>query len=167
MARPVSDIKAQIRDKVYRDWTEQWTKSTAARHTKIFYDRPDHNKARYVLKLARLELGRFVRLVTNHNNLRYFQHLIGLAESPTCRLCLNSPESFSHFLFSCPRLRSLRIDIFQDELPTSDRNWSVRKLLAFTYNTTVNEAFEGDWEDGDGHEQCPPTHPEDSQSEDL
>ena len=98
-----------------------------------------------MLKLARLELGRFVRIITGHNNLSFFQNKLGLINSATCRFCGDGPETITHLLNGCPRFTTARSDIFLDKVPTNDMKWSVRDLLDFSYNPGINEAFEGTW----------------------
>ena len=141
--RPSTSIKDCIRTSVYERWGKSWSDLPIASHAKRFYDVPDRNKAHYVLKLARLELGRFIRLISGHNNLNRFQCLLGLSQDPMCRLCGQAQETFLHFLYDCPRLMRARNDIFRDELPQPNRAWSVRELLCFSYIPTVNDAFEG------------------------
>ena len=149
VGRPPAIIKAEIKNHVYKAWQQMWLASTEAKHSKFFYYLPNPSKAKYTLKLARLELGRFVRLVTGHNNLNYFQTRIGLHGDPACRLCGEADETFIHFVMDCPRLNTMRRDIFAGQLPSNNMAWSVRNLLDFTYNPTVNEAFEGTWAHGD------------------
>ena len=84
---PASEMKSEIRGAVYAKWTEEWHADKRFNHSKTFYGGPDKNKAKYVYKLARLELGRFIRIVTGHNNLNFFQHKIGLSGTDECRLC--------------------------------------------------------------------------------
>ena len=142
-------MKAEIRSKVAEEWHREWTGSNMANHTKTFYAGPNPKKAKFVYKLARLELGRFVRVITGHNNLNFFQTKIGLANDPTCRFCTGGDETITHLLSRCPRFFSVGREIFLDQLPTADMKWSVRDLLNFSYIPEINEAYEGTWADGD------------------
>ena len=146
---PHSQIKSDIHKAILQLWTAEWQSDTSAAHTKFFYNGPSTHKAKHVYKLARLELGRFVRLITGHNNLNHFQTRIGLWGSPTCRLCGQDNESFIHLLTACPRLRLTRQDIFLDRIPCNDMHWSARSLLDFSFIPTINQAFEGTWAHGD------------------
>ena len=85
--RPHSQIKTNIRSNILETWAAEWKEDPSARHTKEFYATPSPQKAKYVYKLARLELGRFVRLISGHNNLNHFQTKIGLSNNGSCRLC--------------------------------------------------------------------------------
>ena len=142
--KPVSAFKAEIKRIAYTEWTSEWQQSRMANHTKSFYDRPDSQKAKHVYKLARLELGRFIRVVTGHNNLRFFQTKIGLWNDERCRLCNDEQETITHLLRACPRTTWKSREVFLDKLPNSDMTWSVRDLLDFSYEPSINDAFEGE-----------------------
>ena len=120
-----------------------------ANHTKSFYAGPNPNKAKYVYKLARLELGRFVRIITGHNNLNFFQTKIGLLDEDTCRFCSGGKETITHLMNVCPRFITHQRDILMGSSPSADMKWSVRDLLEFSYIPGINEAFEGTWASGD------------------
>ena len=64
-----ASLKTTIRDNIYRDWHGEWKGLTIVNHAKSFYGGPNPGKAKFVYKLGRLELGRFIRIVTGHNNL--------------------------------------------------------------------------------------------------
>ena len=103
---PAATIQMRLQEQIYKEWQEEWTGSSMAHHSKSFYGGPSKTKARFVYKLARLELGRFVRIITGHNNLNFFQHKIGLHNSSKCRFCGQGDETITHFLVSCPRFFS-------------------------------------------------------------
>ena len=153
VGRPQSSIKGEIRESIYGTWKEEWTEARIANHTKGFYEGPNPNKARFVYKLARLELGRLARIVTGHNNLGFFQTKIGLHSNPLCRFCEQGYETINHMLTQCPRFVASRLEILNGDVPTSDMKWSVRKLLNFSYIPGLNRAFEGvgggTWDEAD------------------
>ena len=107
------------------------------------------NKAKHIYKLARLELGRFIRLATGHNNLNQFQSRIGLWHTASCRLCGEQDETYFHFATECPRLWHTRRELFGNSPPCADMQWSTRDLLNLSYVPVVNEAFEGTWAHSD------------------
>ena len=146
---PAATLKARVRDRIYMEWGEEWRKSSIANHSKSFYGGPNPGKAKFVYKLARLELGRFVRIITGHNNLNFFQNKLGLSRNKDCRFCAGADETITHFLSACPRLQGLRRDTFLDKLPSADMTWSVRGLLHFSFHPGINEAYEGSWASGD------------------
>ena len=149
LSRPMASIKATIKDTAYKQWHQAWNASPIAQHSKQFYYSPNHCKAKYVYKLARLELGRFVRIITGHCNLNSFQTKIGLWNNSLCRFCKESEETSVHLVTVCPSFRQTRTDFFQDTPPTNDMAWSVRSLLDFSFVPPINAAFEGSWAHGD------------------
>ena len=142
---PRATLKAVIDEQIYAIWCKEWSGSSKANHAKGFYAGPNKGKAKFVYKLARLELGRLVRIVTGHNNLNFFQTKIGLFGKPECRFCQQGDETITHFLTVCPCFYDSRRSIFLDTLPGSDMTWSVRSLLEFSYAKRLNEAYEGSW----------------------
>ena len=146
---PPATLRAAIREWMYKEWGNEWEASNIAAHTKGFYAGPNPGKAKFAIKLARLELGRFVRIITGHSNLAFFQNKLGLLAAAECRLCGEGVETITHFLTKCPRLEVSRRNIFLDKVPTNDMKWSVRNLLDFSYGPGVNDAFEGTWTDSD------------------
>ena len=48
-----------------------------------------------------------VGAITGHNELAYFKHKLGKADSPGCRLCGEGPETYSHLVFTCKSTRLL------------------------------------------------------------
>ena len=51
-----SCYKAQLKQEIYTEWEHRWTNDNAYRMMKIFYPKPDSNKAKTVLKLNRKQL---------------------------------------------------------------------------------------------------------------
>ena len=149
VGKPSATIKAELKHNIYMDWAKEWLDTNEAHHTKGFYMCPDPLKARHVYKLARLELGRFVRIITGHNNLGYFQTRIGLNNNHLCRLCKEGNETVLHFIRECPGTFHQSREFFKDTLPTSDMKWSVRSLLDFSYTPVLNVMYEGTWGDDD------------------
>ena len=147
--KPQGALRSEIRRCMASEWENEWGSLQTAHHSRTFYAQPSAEKAKFVYKLARLELGRFVRVITGHNNLNFFQHKLGLTGDTQCRLCGEGDETVTHFLNACPRLVAGRREIFLDKLPTADMTWSVRDLLDFSYLPGINEAYEGTWAAGD------------------
>ena len=148
VGRPQAAVKTQIKESVYKEWEVEWQNMKIANHARSFYAGPNPGKAKYVFKLARLELGHFIRIITGHNNLNFFQNKIGLDEQSECRFCEEGPETITHFLRSCPRFEASRRDVLLDTLPTPEMKWSVRSLIDFSYVPGLNEAMEGAWDPG-------------------
>ena len=141
---PKAELKSRVKDVIYKRWENSWLEYSGARMSKIFYRKPDSNLAKKVLSLSRLELGRFLRLVSGHNGLFYFKSVIDGEINSTCRFCKINTETFYHLATDCPRFLQTRTDIFQDVLLLSHTDWSVRGLLSFSYIPAINAALEGD-----------------------
>ena len=142
IAIPRSQIKTMVLQGIRESWREEWELYSEARMTKYFFKRPDAEKARKIYHLSRLQLGRFVRIITGHNQLRYFQSKIDIQLSPLCRFCGEDMETFHHFVFQCPALFHSRREIFGDCLPDQDMNWSVKSILDFSYLPHINRLFD-------------------------
>ena len=71
---------------------------------KEFYAEPDSAKAKYVLKLSQTDLARFIPLISGHNSLFYFRSKIDAEVNPSCRFCMEAPDTFMHFVNDCPLL---------------------------------------------------------------
>ena len=110
---------------------------------KLFYKKPDSNQAKYVLKLSRLELSRFLRLISGHNGLFYLKSKLDSEINAVCRFCLNADETFYHFITDCPAFYQSRKEIFLDSTIDVDEKWSVRNMLIFSYLPGVREAIDG------------------------
>ena len=149
VGKPAATIKAELRSCIMKDWQQEWDHCGQAHHTKGFFFGPHPQKSKYIYKLARLELGRFVRVVTGHNNLNFFQAKIGLTSLEKCRFCGDGNETITHFITKCPRLLRASREFFQDCPPCNDMKWSVRDILHFSFIPGVNEAYEGSWAHGD------------------
>ena len=68
--------KAQLKEDIYTEWERRWTNDNAYRMTKIFYPKPDSNKAKKILKLNREQLKKLIELVTGQNNLNYMNNKV-------------------------------------------------------------------------------------------
>ena len=111
---------------------------------KCFYSGPDACKAKYVYKLARCKLARFVRIISGHNSLFYFCSKVDPDINPVCRFCQEEDETFFHLVNNCPRFFETRREILLDTPVSNNMQWSVQQLIDFSYTPGVNGALEGD-----------------------
>ena len=137
---PKIELKSQIKEHFYSDFTEY----DGARMGKQFYFGPDPQKAKYVIKLSRAKLARFVRIISGHNYLFYFRHLVDNDIDPLCRFCLEENETFEHLVNECPRFHLDRQDKLLGQLILNDHLWSVQTLLDFSFIPGINDVLEGD-----------------------
>lgn len=115
-----------------------WQVYDEARIAKYFFPRNDKIKARNAMKLSRLQLSRFIRIITGHNQLKYYMSKLDSSISPLCRFCREADETFHHFVFDCPSLFFSRQEIFLD----LDMNWTVDKLIKFSYLPHINSLLD-------------------------
>ena len=140
---PHCEIQRQILEFFYSWWTSDFQAYDGTRMGKLFYKGPDKDKAKYVLKLSRADLARFVRIISGHNSLMYFRNKVDGEVDPKCRFCGGEDEAFEHLVNECPRFREGRTDKFLDQVISDDHMWSVRALLDFSSLPGINEALEG------------------------
>ena len=120
MGLPKAELHRKIEEHFYSTWTTIFTNYRGARMGKIFYHGPDKNKAKMVMKLPRLQLARFMRIISGHNSLFYFKHKIDPEISPLCRFCLQGNETFDHLARDCPCFRINQCDFFYDNILSND-----------------------------------------------
>ena len=49
-------------------WKQKWTTAPHYKHTKLFYDSPNKNKSKYILKMGTHMLSTWIKSITGHNN---------------------------------------------------------------------------------------------------
>ena len=141
---PWSALKNKIVSQIYEMWEREWNEYDGARMSKQFIPGPDSNKAKYLLKLSRAELGRILRLLSGHNGLFYFKHKVDNEICPTCRFCGEEDETFYHLATKCPCFSTTQRDIFLDKYPIINTDWNVRDVLRFSYVPAIDDAIGGD-----------------------
>ena len=92
--------------------------------------------------MSRLQLGRLIRIITGHKKLKYHSSVIDPLLSPFCSFCGTEPETFFHFVSSCPMLQNLRIQYFSHRNIFADLNWKISELLDFSYETCINDLLD-------------------------
>ena len=83
-----AELRNKVSDYLNNTWKKQFEQYNGARMGKLFYNGPDSIKAGYVMKLSRLQLARFIRIISGHNSLFYFRSKVDPDIKPTCRFCL-------------------------------------------------------------------------------
>ena len=135
---PKNEIKAVVLDSLRAAWNARWNEYDEARMSKYWYGNQDKFRAKEVCNLSRLQLGRFVRIITGHNALRYFNHVLDNSLSPACRLCSNADETFHHLATECTGTRHLRRQFFGDRDILQNMEWDVHEVLEFSYADEIN-----------------------------
>ena len=132
---PWSAKQALIREYSLQLWTNRWTNIEGHIQTKLFFCKPDPNKATGIIRLSRGYLTNLVRAITGQNFLGKHQNKIDHTISKVCRFCDEEIKTFYHFITECPSLRQLRTEIFQDKPITTDNTWSIKKAVSYTHLT--------------------------------
>ena len=82
-------------------WKQKWISSPQNKHTKLFYNSPNANKSKYIMKMGTRMLSTWITRITGHNNLAYFQSKLNAEIDPTCKLCLQANETLHHLVTDC------------------------------------------------------------------
>ena len=112
--------------------------STEYKHTKLYYNAPNKNKSNYILKMGTNMLSTWIKGITGHNNLAYFQSKLNAEIDPTCRLCLQSNETLHHLMTDCEATSSLQLDIMKNMIPLPDMTWSVKDIIEFVQHPLIH-----------------------------
>ena len=94
--------------------------------------------------MNRLELSRYIKIVTGHNNLFYHRHNIDPENNSGCRFCLTDTETFIHFVTDCSALWRERRDHLLTYVGHRDQEWTPTQLLNFSFSPQVTQALEMD-----------------------
>ena len=135
---PKSEIKGVVLLALREQWNEHWSEYGEARMSKKWYSTQDKVRAREVCQLSRLKLGRFIRIVTGHNALKYYNHVLDETLSPVCRLCNMADETFHHLATECVATLRTRQEVFGNKDILQNMDWEVDELLDFSYSDQIN-----------------------------
>ena len=97
-----------------------------------------------------MELSRYIRIVTGHNNLFYHRHNIDpLNNNDICRFCLEESETFIHFFTDCPALWRERRDHIHQYIGSRDTEWRPQQLVDLSFSPAITAALEMKHSDSD------------------
>lgn len=139
-------IKRSLKRFVCEKWKDRWRSVAKARQTKIFFDGPQEQKSKEILRWNREKYGEFFRWITGHNFLKRHNHLLNpeIFPDPTCRACGEDEETSSHLLLDCPVLGESRFKILGQHLFRELHEWVPHQLfqmieVAKTYCEELSE----------------------------
>ena len=140
--RPFKDVISDISDNLTnRRWDERWRDLTTCRQTKVWYPevRTTLDKSMEIIKLSRDNIKLYTEVITGHNNLMYHKSKTIPGTSAKCRLCEDEDETFIHLALNCPRLNSIRAQIFMNYVIQPDPTfpWTPKQILSFTREALV------------------------------
>ena len=102
MKETQTPIPWQVAKSKIEDYTtDKWITAPQYKHTKLFYESPNKNKSKHVLKMGTYMLNTWIKSITGHNNLAYFKSKLNPEIDPTCRLCLQANETLHHLMTDC------------------------------------------------------------------
>ena len=107
--------------------------------TKIFYPKPDSNKAKNILKLNRGQLKTLIKLITGQNNLNYLNKKVYGFED-LCRFCKEEEETFDH-INDCPCFYLDRCDLLQNQPIINTLDWDPKIILKFANIDAIKGAL--------------------------
>ena len=123
-------------------WQKEWERYPEARQSKVFLPRVNKNVAKQTIQWNKLQIGRYIRAVTGHNNLLYHLYNMENHISSICRFCLEEREEFQHLAHDCPALWWERSTISSQNPDHSiPADWTPQQILDFTFLPRINEAF--------------------------
>ena len=120
--------KIKIEDYTTSKWKQKWISAPQYKHTKLFYDSPNKNKSIYIFKMGTYMLSIWIKSITGHNSLAYFQSKLKPEIDPTCWLYLQSNETLHHLMTDCKATTSLQLNIMKNQIPLPDMTWSVKDI---------------------------------------
>ena len=83
-------------------------------------------------------LSTWIKSITGHNNLAYFQSKLNPEIDATCRLCLQANETLHHLMTDCEATTSLQMDIMKNQIPLPDMTWSVKDINKFIQHPLIH-----------------------------
>ena len=160
---PRSSLKAEIDTRIREKWDVEWQRYKHGRQTKFFYPTQDKKKAKQVMGFNRIELGRYIRIVTGHSNLLYHRNNVDPVNNDSiCRFCIEDVETFIHFATDCPaRWRERRDNLL---VYVGDQLMSLQpqQLLDLAYTDEIKQLLEMRYDDNDSSD---PDEPEDMEQD--
>ena len=110
---PWQVAKSKIEEYTTFQWKQKWIAAPQYKHTELFYNSPNKNKSKYIMKMGTYMLSTLIKSMTGHNNLAYFQSKLNPEIDPTCRLYLHANETLNHLMTDCEATTSLQMIIMK------------------------------------------------------
>ena len=110
-------FKRSLKRFICEKWRDRWRSVAKGRQTKIFFDGPQEQRSKQILRWNREKYGEFfLRWITGHYFLKRHNHLLNpeIYLDPTCRACGEYEETSGHLLAG---LSSSGRILFQDPWP--------------------------------------------------
>ena len=72
--------------------------------------------------MSTITVSTWIKAITMHNNLAYFQSKLDNEISQTCRLCQSQPEILIHLISDCEVLSTYHLEIMENKIPLQTWN---------------------------------------------
>lgn len=139
-------LKAKIQNYTTHLWYKHWQNLNQCRQTKIWFDGPQPNKTKQLLKLSKADFTQVIQWITGHNFLNRHNHILNpdLCPEPICRKCGLEPETSSHIIIDCPALMAVRFESFKTIQLNPNPKWTTTKLVKFITNPAIQSLNSGE-----------------------
>ena len=97
------------------------------------------------MKRSKATIRLITHAVTGHASLNRHLALLGLADSPMCRMCGEGEETAAHVLDVCPALAVVRAKAkgsWQEALGGEGETWSVQRMVSYLQEPSVEALFQ-------------------------
>lgn len=145
---PVGYAKLKIDDFYTSVWQKQWHIATGMEQTKTMFPSVSRSKLKKLLRLRRSQLTILMEAGTGHGRLAY--HLSRWrGVNPTCKLCLQGDEKFTHMLQECPILWRSRqeFDMRVEKNSSNPVAWE-RELIRFFSQDRLSALYQQNLDTG-------------------
>ncbi|KAJ8975532.1 hypothetical protein NQ317_003873 [Molorchus minor] len=115
------------------EFKNSWYVTPGMRQAKTHIEGPSLKLTKCLLGMNRRDIRMVTGLLTGHCHLNRHLQLIGIAEDPECRWCLEDEETSSYVLTECPAIARVRERHFGSSVlnPEDVKRMQPRKLCTF------------------------------------
>ncbi|KAJ8977196.1 hypothetical protein NQ317_009430 [Molorchus minor] len=130
---PYSMGVSAMKELLIREFKNSWHVTPGMRQAKTHIEGPLLKLTKCLLGMNRRDIRMVTGLLTGHCHLNRHLQLIGIAEDPECRWCLEDEETSSHVLTECPAIAKVRERHFGSSVlnPEDVKRIQPRKLCTF------------------------------------
>ena len=134
---PKTTLKSEFAAQTEREWEEWWQTLPDCRKSRTWMPNLSLKRSEGLLSLGRQDLGQCLQWITGFCNLQYHKGVKRAGVNKQCRLCFEADETPEHLTWFCPRLTSIREDIFSVREGWGD--WTPGQLCRFIQHATVRK----------------------------
>ena len=121
-------IKTTIKNSLQADLAMRWQNTDLGRYTKSLVSEPCSKLTRSLLSLKRDRIRLVTQVLCCQNSLKGHLYKIGRSDDPWCRFCETEIETPVHLLETCLLLTPLRVEVFENYMPSLRDLVKTRKL---------------------------------------